>query len=78
MRLTSRSFDRKDILRIIRAIALFRPSMIALQAPLSFDDEVFIEKSLQRTLIVRGDAFLAFSTRALMCFVDATEFSNAR
>jgi hypothetical protein len=37
----------------VRALAIFRPSLIALQMPLSFDDEVFVEKCFQRTLLVR-------------------------
>ena len=47
-------FDKNDILRIVRALAIFRPSLIALQMPLTEEDEVFVEKSLQRSLIVRG------------------------
>lgn len=41
-----------DILRIVRALAKFRPSLIALQMPLTEEDEVFVEKCFQRTLIV--------------------------
>ena len=33
-------FEKNDILRIIRALATFRPSLIALQMPLSEEDEV--------------------------------------
>jgi hypothetical protein len=33
-------FDKNDILRIIRALATFRPSLIALQMPLTEEDEV--------------------------------------
>lgn len=33
-------FEKNDILRIIRALAAFRPSLIALQMPLSEEDEV--------------------------------------
>ncbi|KZV63664.1 hypothetical protein PENSPDRAFT_201697 [Peniophora sp. CONT] len=44
-------FDKNDILRIVRALAIFRPSLIALQMPLTEEDEVFVEKSLQRSLI---------------------------
>lgn len=47
-------FEKNDILRIVRALAIFRPSLIALQMPLSFDDEVFVEKCFQRSLLVRG------------------------
>lgn len=41
-----------DILRIVRALAIFRPSLIALQMDLSPEDEVFAEKCFQRSLIV--------------------------
>ncbi|PFH53824.1 hypothetical protein AMATHDRAFT_83736 [Amanita thiersii Skay4041] len=44
-------FEKNDILRIVRALAIFRPSLIALQMPLSLDDEVFVEKCFQRTLL---------------------------
>jgi hypothetical protein len=50
-------FDKNDILRVVRALAVFRPSLIALQMPLTEEDEVFAEKCFQRTLIVRGLAF---------------------
>ena len=46
-------FDQNDILRVVRALAIYRPSLIALQVPLSIEDETFAEKSLQRSLIVR-------------------------
>lgn len=46
------NFDSKrDVRRIIRALSIYRPSLIALQMPLSVDDEIFIERSFQRTLI---------------------------
>lgn len=45
-------FEKNDILRIVRALAIFRPSLIALQMPLSLDDEVFVEKCFQRSLLV--------------------------
>ncbi|KAF5380341.1 hypothetical protein D9615_004569 [Tricholomella constricta] len=44
-------FEKNDILRIVRALAIFRPSLIALQMPLSLDDEVFVEKCFQRSLL---------------------------
>jgi len=44
-------FDQNDILRVVRALAIYRPSLIALQVPLSIEDETFAEKSLQRSLI---------------------------
>lgn len=46
-------FEKNDILRIVRALAIFRPSLIALQMPLSLDDEIFVEKCFQRSLLVR-------------------------
>ncbi|KAI0093240.1 hypothetical protein BDY19DRAFT_416802 [Irpex rosettiformis] len=49
--LASRDFDKNDILRIVRALAIFRPSLIALQMPMSEEDEVFIEKCFQRSLV---------------------------
>lgn len=45
-------FEKNDILRIVRALAIFRPSLIALQMPLSLDDEIFVEKCFQRSLLV--------------------------
>lgn len=50
---TSKRFEKNDILRIVRALAIFRPSLIALQMPLSLDDEIFVEKCFQRSLVVR-------------------------
>jgi hypothetical protein len=47
-------FEKNDILRVVRALAVFRPSLIALQMPLTEEDEVFAEKCFQRTLIVRS------------------------
>ncbi|TRM69393.1 hypothetical protein BD626DRAFT_473924 [Schizophyllum amplum] len=44
-------FEKNDILRIVRALAIFRPSLIALQMPLSWDDEVFVERCFQRSLL---------------------------
>ncbi|KAJ7178369.1 hypothetical protein C8R43DRAFT_1117764 [Mycena crocata] len=55
-----RRFEKNDILRIVRALAIFRPSLIALQMPLSFDDEVFVEKCFQRTLL-ELDKLISFS-----------------
>ncbi|KAF7315499.1 Transcriptional factor [Mycena indigotica] len=53
-------FEKNDILRIVRALAIFRPSLIALQMPLSFDDEVFVEKCFQRMLL-ELDKLISFS-----------------
>jgi hypothetical protein len=47
------SFEKNDILRIVRALAIFRPSLIALQMPMTDEDEVFVEKCFQRSLLVR-------------------------
>ncbi|EPQ57294.1 hypothetical protein GLOTRDRAFT_137651 [Gloeophyllum trabeum ATCC 11539] len=44
-------FEKNDVLRIVRALAIIRPSLIALQMPLSEEDEVFVEKSFQRSLV---------------------------
>ncbi|KAF8520427.1 hypothetical protein BU17DRAFT_46854 [Hysterangium stoloniferum] len=44
-------FDKIDILRVVRALAIVRPSLIALQMPLTEEDEVFVEKCFQRSLI---------------------------
>ncbi|PPR05830.1 hypothetical protein CVT26_010110 [Gymnopilus dilepis] len=44
-------FEKNDILRIVRALAIFRPSLIALQMPLSLDDEIFVERCFQRSLL---------------------------
>ncbi|GAA5823181.1 hypothetical protein JCM10212_003234, partial [Sporobolomyces blumeae] len=44
-------FEKNDILRIIRALATFRPSLIALQMPLTEEDEIFVERTFQRTLV---------------------------
>ncbi|TFY64090.1 hypothetical protein EVJ58_g2844 [Rhodofomes roseus] len=53
-------FEKNDILRIVRALAIFRPSLIALQMPLSEEDEVFVEKCFQRSLI-ELDKLVSFS-----------------
>lgn len=44
-------FEKNDILRIVRALAIFRPSLIALQMPLTEEDEVFVERCFQRSLL---------------------------
>ncbi|KAI0790811.1 hypothetical protein C8Q75DRAFT_716588 [Abortiporus biennis] len=49
--LCHRGFEKNDILRIVRALAIFRPSLIALQMPMTEEDEVFIEKCFQRSLV---------------------------
>lgn len=45
------SYD--DTLRVAKALAIYRPSLISLQAPLSEEDEIFVEKCFQRSLLVR-------------------------
>ncbi|KAI9494284.1 hypothetical protein BDB00DRAFT_319203 [Zychaea mexicana] len=42
---------REDLMRISRALALFRPSFLALIMNLTEEDLVFMEKCLQRTLL---------------------------
>jgi len=53
-------FEKNDILRIVRALAIFRPSIIALQMPLSVEDEVFVERCFQRSLL-ELDKLISFS-----------------
>jgi len=48
-------FEKNDILRIVQALAIFRPSIIALQMPFSEVDEIFVEKCVQRSVIVSGN-----------------------
>ncbi|TCD71581.1 Transcriptional regulator of nonfermentable carbon utilization [Steccherinum ochraceum] len=58
--ISCRKFEKNDILRIVRALAIFRPSLIALQMPMTEEDEVFIEKCFQRSL-VELDKLVSFS-----------------
>ncbi|THH32310.1 hypothetical protein EUX98_g1918 [Antrodiella citrinella] len=58
--ISCREFEKNDILRIVRALAIFRPSLIALQMPMTDEDEVFIEKCFQRSL-VELDKLVSFS-----------------
>ncbi|EKM54511.1 uncharacterized protein PHACADRAFT_258404 [Phanerochaete carnosa HHB-10118-sp] len=58
--LPTRSFEKNDILRVVRALAIFRPSLIALQMPMTEEDEIFIEKCFQRSL-VELDKLVSFS-----------------
>ncbi|KAI0745802.1 hypothetical protein C8Q76DRAFT_606051 [Earliella scabrosa] len=60
MKHMSRRFDKNDILRIVRALAIVRPSLIALQMPMTEEDEVFVEKCFQRSLI-ELDKLVSFS-----------------
>lgn len=41
----------EDTLRVARALALYRPSILALQAPLTEEDDIFVEKCFQRSLL---------------------------
>ncbi|KAI8326021.1 hypothetical protein GQ54DRAFT_239997, partial [Martensiomyces pterosporus] len=43
--------DKRDIIRVSRAIAHFRPSLVALLRNLTRDDLIFMEKSFQRALM---------------------------
>ncbi|KAI0081329.1 hypothetical protein K474DRAFT_1588145 [Panus rudis PR-1116 ss-1] len=54
------AISKNDILRIVRALAIFRPSLIALQMPMTEEDEVFVEKCFQRSL-VELDRLVSFS-----------------
>jgi len=56
-------FEKNDILRIVRALAIVRPSLIALQMPLSEEDEVFVEKCFQRSLLVSVTGEIHFMRR---------------
>ncbi|KAI0703392.1 hypothetical protein C8T65DRAFT_655075 [Cerioporus squamosus] len=60
MKHLSRRFDKNDILRIVRALAIVRPSLIALQMPMTEEDDVFVEKCFQRSLI-ELDKLVSFS-----------------
>lgn len=51
MRFLHERFDKNDILRVVRALAIVRPSLIALQMPLTEEDEIFVEKCFQRSLL---------------------------
>ncbi|KAK1921510.1 hypothetical protein DB88DRAFT_442679 [Papiliotrema laurentii] len=51
MQYLTTNFEQRDILRVVHSLAAYRPSLIALQMPMSEEDEVFIERSFQRTLI---------------------------
>ena len=55
-----RGFEKNDILRIVRALAIYRPSLIALQMPMTEEDDVFVEKCFQRSLI-ELDKLVSFS-----------------
>ncbi|EIN11889.1 hypothetical protein PUNSTDRAFT_50722 [Punctularia strigosozonata HHB-11173 SS5] len=82
MKHLSSRFEKNDILRIVRALAIFRPSLIALQLPLSEEDEVFVEKCFQRSLLelnklisFSGTPTVAWRRTGEICLVGA-EFST--
>ncbi|KAJ1794104.1 Transcriptional regulator of nonfermentable carbon utilization [Coemansia sp. RSA 2399] len=47
----SSRMDKKNVMRVSRAIAHFRPSLVALLRNLTREDLIFMEKSLQRALL---------------------------
>ncbi|EIW71326.1 hypothetical protein TREMEDRAFT_71132 [Tremella mesenterica DSM 1558] len=51
MEYLAKNFEQRDVFRVVKALASYRPSLIALQMPMSEEDEIFLEKSFQRTLI---------------------------
>lgn len=48
------SYDRSNVLRIIKALAAFRPNILSLLSLLGEDDLALSEKCFQRSLIVGG------------------------
>lgn len=60
-------FEKNDILRVVRALAIFRPSLIALQMPMTEQDEIFVERALQRSLLVCHSILSLAPTRSA-CF----------
>lgn len=60
LKYVTENFQKSDVLRIVRALGLFRPSLIALQMPLTEEDEVFVERSIQRT-ILEFEKLISFS-----------------
>ncbi|KAH8925037.1 hypothetical protein BT69DRAFT_1217016 [Atractiella rhizophila] len=80
IRYLKENFEKNDILRIVRALSIFRPSLIALQMPLTEEDEVFVERCFQRTLIeydkliaMSGTPTVLFRRTGELCLV-GTEF----
>lgn len=51
LKYVTQNFEKADVLRIVRALAIFRPSLIALQMALSEEDEIFVERAFQRTIL---------------------------
>ncbi|KAE8271003.1 hypothetical protein A4X09_0g1339 [Tilletia walkeri] len=54
------NYEREEALRVVRALAIIRPSLIALQMPLSEEDEIFVERSIQR-MALEFEKLIAFS-----------------
>lgn len=46
-----RSFEKPEFIRVVKALAAFRPSLIALQVGMTEEDDIFVERTFQRTLI---------------------------
>lgn len=51
LKYATQKYEKADVLRIVRALAIYRPSLIALQVPLSEEDEIFVERAFQRTIL---------------------------
>ncbi|KAK0534794.1 Transcriptional regulator of nonfermentable carbon utilization [Tilletia horrida] len=75
------NYERDEALRVVRALAIIRPSLIALQMPLSEEDEIFVERSIQR-MALEFEKLIAFSgtptvvwRRTCEICVVGTEFS---
>lgn len=60
LKYVTQKYEKADVLRIVRALAIFRPSLIALQMALSREDEVFVERAFQRT-ILEFEKLISFS-----------------
>jgi hypothetical protein len=66
MQYLQQNLEKNDMLRVVRALAIFRPSLIAMQMPLTEEDEIFVERCFQRSLIVRlfSSASVTMKTKA--------------
>lgn len=60
LKYVTQKYEKADVLRIVRALAIFRPSLIALQMALSKEDEIFVERAFQRT-ILEFEKLISFS-----------------
>ncbi|CAO1623835.1 unnamed protein product [Sympodiomycopsis kandeliae] len=60
LKYVTENFEKAEVLRIVRALGLFRPSLIALQMPLTEEDEIFVERSIQRT-VLEFEKLISFS-----------------